>query len=213
MSRLVFATRNTGKLVELRQLVAELGLEVIGVAELERELGRELPDAPEDEPTFAGNAAQKARTCAQASGLAALADDSGLEVEALDGAPGVRSARFAGTHGDDEANNRLLLARLIGVPAARRRARFRCAVALAAANGELVATAEGECAGAILEAPRGSGGFGYDPLFYSDELGATFAEVGVGQKGGFSHRARAMRLLLPALARFSRLQSPPEGGN
>ncbi len=202
--RLLFATRNKGKLVELRELVAvELDVEVIGLADLP-----EVPEAPEDLPTFEGNAAQKAVLAATETGLPTVADDSGLEVDALDGAPGVRSARYAGMHGDDAANNRKLLDALRGVPDARRTARFRCAVTLADPVHGAVATASGACEGVILDAPRGTGGFGYDPLFWVPELGATFAEVGVGPKGGLSHRAKALRELMPALRNYFGVAKP-----
>lgn len=199
--RLVFATRNRGKLEELRQLTAHLDLDVVGVADLPTP----VPEVVEDGATFLANAIKKAREVALATGLPAVADDSGLEVDALGGAPGVHSARYAGRQGDDTANNAKLLANLAGVPPEQRTGRFRAAVALADPRGPLgdrVITAEGACEGIILDAPRGSGGFGYDPLFWVPELGATFAEVGVGPKGGISHRARAMRALMPELSAY-----------
>jgi XTP/dITP diphosphohydrolase len=202
MSRpLVFATRNRGKLVELHQLLAGLDLQVLGV----HELARELPDVVEDAPDFFGNARKKAHEIAAATGWPALADDSGLEVDALGGAPGVHSARWAGLHGDDAANNAKLLRELAGVPAERRTARFRCTLVLAdpaGALGDRVESADGVVEGVILDAPRGTGGFGYDPLFYCPELGQTFAEAGVGPKGHISHRARAMALLAPVLRAY-----------
>ena len=201
---LVFATRNPGKLVELRQLLPEL--EVLDVDEAARRTGREIPEVEEDADTFVGNAAKKAREVSAASGLPALADDSGLEVDALGGAPGVWSARYAGEPANDAANNAKLLAALAGVPAERRTARFRAVLALADPAGPLgdrVITASGACEGVILDAPRGTGGFGYDPLFYAPEIGQTFAEAGVGPKSDLSHRARAMRALLPHLQGLS----------
>jgi XTP/dITP diphosphohydrolase len=197
---LVFATRNRGKLVELRQLLP--GVDVLSIDEASERLGITIPDVVEDADTFAGNASKKAREVAQATGLPALADDSGLEVDALGGAPGVYSARFAGDAHDDAANNAKLLAELAGVPADRRTARFRAVLALADVTGPLgdeVITADGACEGVILDAPRGSGGFGYDPLFFSPELGQTFAEAGVGSKSELSHRARAMVAMKPRL--------------
>jgi XTP/dITP diphosphohydrolase len=197
---LVFATRNRGKLVELRQLLP--GVDVLSIDEASERLGITIPDVVEDADTFAGNASKKAREVAQATGLPALADDSGLEVDALGGAPGVYSARFAGDAHDDAANNAKLLAELAGVPADRRTARFRAVLALADVTGPLgdeVITADGACEGVILDAPRGSGGFGYDPLFLSPELGQTFAEAGVGTKSELSHRARAMVAMKPRL--------------
>lgn len=204
MRRLVFATRNRGKIAELVELVRELDLEVLSAADLD------VPEVEEDADTFAGNAIKKAVEVARATGLPALADDSGLEVDALGGAPGVISARYAGVagHGADAANNEKLLAALAGVPAERRTARFRSVLALAdpaGALGDEVVTAEGTCEGVILEVPRGTGGFGYDPLFLVPELGQTFAELGVGTKNDRSHRARAMRAIKPRLADYFRL--------
>jgi XTP/dITP diphosphohydrolase len=200
---LVFATRNRGKLVELHALLGEL--DVIGVDEAARRLGRELPDVVEDADTVLGNAARKAREIAALAGWPALADDRGLEVDALGGAPGVFSARWAGAHGDDAANNARLLRELDGVAAAQRTARFRCTLVLADPHGplgEAIESADGVVEGVILEAPRGSGGFGYDPLFFCPEIGQTFAEAGVGPKGHVSHRARAMAALAPRLRAY-----------
>ena len=202
---LVFATRNAGKLVELRQLLP--GVDVIDIAEATRRIGRDIPEVVEDANTFAGNAAKKAREVSAATGMPALADDSGLEVDALDGAPGVYSARYAGVsgHAADAANNSKLLVALAGVPPERRTARFRAALALADVAGPLgaeVIVEEGTCEGVILDAPRGTGGFGYDPLFLFPELGKTFAELGVGTKGDLSHRARAMRAIKPRLLAY-----------
>ena len=203
-SQLVFATRNQGKLVELRALLADTGIAVVSVGDA----APDLPDTVEDGDTFLANATKKAREVAEATGLPALADDSGLEVDALDGAPGVYSARFAGVHGDDQANNDKLLTELAGVPPERRTARFRSVLVLADPRGRLgddVMSADGACEGVILEVPRGTGGFGYDPLFYAPELGATFAELGVGTKNELSHRARAMRALRPLLLDYFRV--------
>jgi XTP/dITP diphosphohydrolase len=222
---LVFATRNRGKLAELRALVP--GVDVLSIDEAEARLGRAIPEVVEDADTFAGNAIKKAREVAAATGLPALADDSGLEVDALAGAPGVYSARYAGpdaggaahergpagpSYGGsgfavagDAANNARLLAALAGVPPERRTARFRCVLALADPAGPLgdgVITAEGIAEGVVLDAPRGTGGFGYDPLFLFPPLGQTFAELGVGTKNGLSHRARAMAALAPQLTAY-----------
>jgi len=199
---LVFATRNAGKLVELRQLLP--GVAVLGVDEAAARLGREIAEVEEDADTFAGNAIKKAREVSAATGLPALADDSGLEVDALGGAPGVYSARYAGG-GGDAANNAKLLDALRGVAPAQRTARFRAVLALADVTGPLgdaVITAAGVCEGVILDAPRGTGGFGYDPLFLFPELGQTFAELGVGTKGEMSHRARAMQAIRPELLAY-----------
>ena len=188
--KLVFATRNQGKLVELRALLP--GIEVVPLADA-------MPEVIEDAETFAGNAAKKALEVSAFMQLPALADDSGLEVDALGGAPGVYSARYAGVGHDDAANNAKLVAAMASQ--AVRTARFRSSLALAA-GGEIIATADGVCEGTILEAPRGTGGFGYDPLFFSPELNQTFAEAGVGPKSDLSHRARAMRAIKPALLAF-----------
>jgi len=192
---LVFATRNPGKLRELRDLVT--GIAVIDVAEAARRLGREIPEVDEDATTFAGNAIKKAREVSRATALPALADDSGLEVDALGGAPGVHSARYAGA-GGAAANNAKLLAALTGVPAAQRTARFRCVLALADVAGRLgdeVITADGVCEGAILDGPRGTGGFGYDPLFLITDRGETMAELAADAKSRISHRALAMQAI------------------
>lgn len=199
---LVFATRNKGKLVELRQLLPDI--DVIDLDTAAARLGRDIPEVVEDAETFAGNASKKAREVSQATGLPALADDSGLEVDALGGAPGVHSARYA-KHGDDAANNAKLVAAMAGVPVEKRTARFRATLALADVSGLLgaeVILADGVCEGILLDAPRGSGGFGYDPLFLFPELGQTFAELGVGTKGDLSHRARAMRAIRPRLLAY-----------
>lgn len=202
---LVFATRNRGKLVELHELLGGGDLEILGVDEAARRLGRELPDVVEDADTFLGNAAKKAREIAALTGWPALADDSGLEVDALGGAPGVFSARWAGAHGDDAANNLKMVREMAGVPPERRTARFRCTLVLADPAGPLgdaIESADGVVEGLILDEPRGSGGFGYDPLFYCPEIGQTFAEAGVGPKGHVSHRARAMQALAPRLRAY-----------
>ena len=204
---LVFATRNRGKLTELALLLAGAPVEILSVDDAAARLGREIPEVVEDADTFVGDAAKKAREVAAITGWPALADDSGLEVDALGGAPGVYSARYAGAQGDDAANNARLLRELAGVPPERRTARFHATLVLADPAGPLgdqLVTADGRCEGVILDAPRGTGGFGYDPLFYCPELGATFAEAGVGPKGHVSHRARAMAALAPRLIAYLR---------
>lgn len=206
---LVFATRNPGKVAELRVLLADSGIQVRSLAELEAS-GLAIPEVVEDGETFADNAAKKARAVSTATGLPALADDSGLEVDALDGAPGVYSARYAGPSASDEDNNDKLLEALRDVPEAGRSARFRSVLAFADSAGPLGAecvTATGTCEGLILKARRGTGGFGYDPLFYSPELHSTFAEVDTGAKNDASHRARAMAAMKPQLLRYFRLAS------
>ena len=205
MRPLVFATRNKGKLVELRQLLPDVS--VLSVDEAAARLGSHIPEVVEDADTFEGNAVKKAREVSDITRLPALADDSGLEVDALGGAPGVYSARYAGIsgHDADAANNAKLLAALAGVPPERRTGRFRAVLALADVHGPLgggAITAHGVCEGVLLEAPRGTGGFGYDPLFLFPVLGQTFAELGVGTKGDLSHRARAMRTIKPQLLEY-----------
>jgi XTP/dITP diphosphohydrolase len=200
---LVFATRNKGKLVELRDLLP--GLEVLSIDEAATRLGVTIDEVVEDADTFVGNASKKAREVSRATGLPALADDSGLEVDALGGAPGVYSARYAGEPHSDAANNAKLIGALAGVPAEKRTARFRAVLALADVTGPLgdrVITADGACEGLILDEARGTGGFGYDPLFFSPELGKTFAEAGVGTKSELSHRARAMKAMKPQLLAY-----------
>jgi XTP/dITP diphosphohydrolase len=194
MRPLVFATRNQGKLRELRSLLA--GIAVLDIAEAEAHCGLAIPEVDEDADTFAGNAIKKAVEVSRATGLPALADDSGLEVDALGGAPGVYSARYAGS-GGDAANNAKLLAALAAVPAPQRTARFRAVLALADVAGRLGAetiTVDGVCEGTILDAPRGTGGFGYDPLFLLP-TGVTMAELEHDAKGAISHRGRAMQAI------------------
>jgi len=193
--RLVFATRNRGKLRELVRL-----LQIEGVALLSLE---DLPGVPEVEErgmTFAANAITKARAVAQATGLPALADDSGLEVDALGGAPGVHSARYAGAGASDADRIALLLKNLASLPAERRTARFRCAVAFVdPRRPEQPILHEASCEGRILERPRGEGGFGYDPVFHIEELGKTLAEVDPETKNRLSHRGKAMRKMAAEL--------------
>lgn len=205
--RLVVATGNPGKLREFRALLAGLPFEVVSQADLGVE------PAEETGTTFLANALLKARHARRATGLAALADDSGLEVDALQGAPGVHSARYAGAGASDAANNAKLVAALAGVPAAKRGARYRCVLvylpAPAAAGGARAAhapesapvVAEGAWEGRIVDAPRGGGGFGYDPHFLVPELGLTAAELDAERKNRISHRGLAMRSLRDHLSR------------
>jgi XTP/dITP diphosphohydrolase len=188
--RLVLATSNRGKLAELRALLAEWG--PVEVLSLEAFPGTELPE--ERASSYAENAIAKAQAVAGATGLPALADDSGLEVDALGGGPGPRSARYAGPAATDAERVARLLGTLRAVPEVERGARFRCVVALAWPDGR-VETAEGECAGRIAAAPEGTGGFGYDPVFVAAELGRTFAAISSEEKRRVSHRARAVRAL------------------
>lgn len=192
---LVVASRNRHKAEELRQLLA--GLRVV------LRLPDDYPGFPEvveDGATFAENATKKARSASEFTGEWALADDSGLEVDALDGSPGVWSARFAGEPTSDSRNNQKLVRLLAGIPAERRTARFRSVVALAGPGGELDLV-EGSIEGVILENLRGTGGFGYDPLFFIPPLGRTMAELTSEEKNGVSHRGRAMAALADVLRR------------
>ena len=159
------------------------------------------PEPVEDAETFEGNAAIKALHYARLSGGWALADDSGLEVDALGLAPGIRSARYAGSARDDAANNSKLMEQLAGVPTERRTARFRCAIALADSE-RVVATASGVVEGRIVDQPRGSNGFGYDPHFYVPEQGLTTAEMAPDQKNRISHRGQALRAIRPEIERL-----------
>lgn len=196
--RIVLASANPAKASELAEVLAD-ALGPTSVELLQRPAG--LPEVVEDQPDFEGNARLKAVAIRDATGDAAIADDSGLEVDGLDSRPGVRSARFAGDEADDADNVKLLTSLLGGVPEAdpRRRARFRCAIVLAMADGsELVAT--GTVEGHIVAEPRGSDGFGYDPVFVPDEGdGRTFAEMSSGEKHAISHRGRALRALAARL--------------
>jgi XTP/dITP diphosphohydrolase len=204
---LLFATRNPGKLRELRRLSAGLPIRVVSLDDL----GREVPEVEEDGATFAANAAKKASAYALAAGLHALADDSGLCIDALWGQPGIRSARWSeaespGLSGAerDRANNTKLQMVLHGVLPEHRGAEYRAVVALAGPDGTILASAEGSCRGVVGEAPRGEGGFGYDPLFLPEGApGKTMAELSPGEKDGLSHRGEALRRLLPDLRRIA----------
>lgn len=199
---LVIATTNRGKLREYRTLLDGLDIELRSLSDFAAP-----PQVAEDGDTYLVNARLKAHAVAAHCGLPSLADDSGLEVDALDGAPGIRSARFAADNspaarpGDDRANLALLVERLQGVPAERRTARFRCAIVVAHPDGRELAVA-GTCEGLLTEQPRGGGGFGYDPLFVYPPLGRTFAELPAEEKDRVSHRALAVRALRPHLRQF-----------
>jgi XTP/dITP diphosphohydrolase len=198
--RLLLASANQGKLRELRTILDGLPVELVGLAEAG--LG-DPPEVEETGDTFLDNALLKARAYAAWSGLAAVADDSGLEVDALGGAPGVRSARYAGQGAGDQANLDKLLAELSGVPSERRTARFRCAAVLHD-SGQGTWHAEAAWDGRVLEAPRGSGGFGYDPVFLPDGWDKTSAEVDQATKDAASHRGKAFRALRPAIEAWAR---------
>ena len=198
--RLLLASANQGKLRELRTILEGLPVELVGLAEAG--LG-EPPEVEETGDTFLANALIKARAYAAWAGMAAVADDSGLEVDALGGAPGVRSARYAGQGASDQANLDRLLAALHGLPPDRRTARFRCAAVLVDPDrGEWHAEAAWE--GRILETSRGSGGFGYDPVFLPEGWDRTSAEVDQATKDAASHRGKAFRALRPAIEEWAR---------
>jgi XTP/dITP diphosphohydrolase len=195
VKRLVIATANEGKLREFRALLAGLPFDPVS----QSELGVPAPD--ETGSSFLANALLKARHAAVATGAAAIADDSGLEVDALGGAPGIYSARYAGAGADDAANNAKLIAALAGVPLRERRARYRCALVFMDGPADpSPLTAAGVWEGFILDAPRGAGGFGYDPYFWLPELEATAAELGSEEKNRRSHRGAALRSLRAQLA-------------
>ena len=223
---LLLATRNAGKAKEIGEMLAPLGIRVLSLDQVQACTGL---DVEETETTFRGNAMLKARAAALVSGLPTIADDSGLEVDALGGAPGVYSARYAGTDGDDKANNAKLISMLAGVPREDRTARFRCALALfvpssqggdvlarmaviatsrsaESLGSELVSTDDGvgfiwngAVEGVIIDTPRGSGGFGYDPHFLLPRRGCTTAELPADEKNAISHRGQAVRKLVAAL--------------
>ncbi|WP_437546568.1 RdgB/HAM1 family non-canonical purine NTP pyrophosphatase [Sorangium sp. So ce367] len=194
--RLLAATSNRGKLVELRSLLSDLPIEVLSLADV-------LPGAPpvvEDGATFLDNALLKVRAGALRSAMVTLAEDSGLEVDALDGRPGVRSARFAREGATDAENNEALLAALADVADDRRRARFRCVMVLLDPRSEAQPiVTEGRCEGWIGRQPRGAGGFGYDPLFVVEGYGRTMAELGEAEKNLVSHRGKAAREMRSSL--------------
>ena len=194
MPRLVIGSRNRKKLVELQDLLGDLPVELTDLSPWP-----DVPDAEETGQTFEENARLKATAYARATGQWVLAEDSGLVVPGLKGRPGVYSARYAGTHGDDAANNLKLLAELAPLPDDRRAAYYVCVAALAAPDGEVRAVAEGRCHGVIAKEPRGTGGFGYDPLFEVPEYHQTFGELSLRVKQALSHRARAVVQLRPAI--------------
>jgi XTP/dITP diphosphohydrolase len=191
--RVVLATRNTGKIAELNRILADVGggVEIVGL-----EAFPDAPDVPETGLTFADNALLKARAIAACTGLPAVSDDSGLSTDAMHGMPGVLSARWAGRHGDDAANLELLLGQLADVD--ERGAAFVCVAALALpGGGEWTAT--GVLAGSLTRVPRGSNGFGYDPIFVPEGLAVTTAELAPAEKDAISHRGRAFRAIAPLI--------------
>jgi XTP/dITP diphosphohydrolase len=194
--KLLLASRNAGKIAELNRIVAAANLtnlQVLGLRDVE-----DYPEAPETGATFAENALAKARDAVAATGLAAVADDSGLAIDALNGMPGVLSARWSGGHGDDAGNLRLVLGQLGDVPDERRGAAFVCAAALVV-PGKPDVVVHGEWRGRIIREPRGTNGFGYDPIFVPEGRDRTSAELSAEEKDADSHRGRALRALLPHL--------------
>lgn len=187
MIEIVVATKNAGKIAEFEAALSGLFVKTLSLSDFS-----DVPEAIEDGLTFSENAEIKARHYAHFIGKACLADDSGLEVDALGGDPGVYSARYSGDQATDEDNNRKLLANLVKSGASNSMARFRCALAFVNADGTVI-TAEGACEGVILDKPRGKGGFGYDPLFFIPDLGKTMAELTVEEKNAISHRGKAIR--------------------
>ncbi|MFE2037815.1 RdgB/HAM1 family non-canonical purine NTP pyrophosphatase [Streptomyces scopuliridis] len=195
MTRLILATRNAGKLTELRAILADAGLphDLVGA-----DAYPDIPDVKETGVTFAENALLKAHALADATGLPAVADDSGLCVDVLGGAPGIFSARWAGAHGDDTANLNLLLAQLSDIAPPHRAAHFTCAAALALPDGT-ERVVEGRLLGTLRESPSGTGGFGYDPILQPLGETRTCAELSPAEKNAISHRGKAFRALVPAV--------------
>ncbi|MCA9634025.1 MAG: RdgB/HAM1 family non-canonical purine NTP pyrophosphatase [Myxococcales bacterium] len=201
--RILFATSNPGKIREVTEVLGPLGVEVVGLDSLES-----IPEEPEEtETTFEGNARLKALYYAKTTNYRCLAEDSGLEVDALDGAPGVFSARYAGAQGTreekDQANNKKLLGALVNIPMEQRTARFVCAMCVADPDGSIVAETQGRYEGLVADGPRGSGGFGYDPLLYLPDVGKTSAELSPEDKNARSHRGHAARALAKLLERLA----------
>ncbi|GAA4532725.1 RdgB/HAM1 family non-canonical purine NTP pyrophosphatase [Amycolatopsis samaneae] len=200
MTKLLVASRNAKKLGELRRILEAEGIEgveVVGLADVE-----EFPEAPETAPDFEGNAVAKARDAVAATGLPTIADDSGIAVDALNGMPGVLSARWSGKHGDDEANLDLVLAQLSDTPDERMGAAFVCAAALVLPDGTETVV-RGEWRGSLVRERRGANGFGYDPIFVPEGGTRTSAELSPAEKDADSHRGRALRSLLPDLRKLA----------
>ena len=189
MEKIIFATGNEHKMIEIRAILSDLGAEILS----QKEAGIKA-DVVEDGATFEENAIIKAKTIMEATGEIALADDSGLEVLALEGAPGVRSARYASEEATDEENNKLLLQTMKFQ--VKRTCRFRCALAVAAPNGKILLESDGICDGMLLHEPLGTEGFGYDPLFWSTELHKGMGEATMQEKNKISHRGKAIKKLV-----------------
>ena len=196
--RLLIATRNKEKLKELRSILMDLNLDIVSAADMPQ-----LPQVHEDGQTIRDNAIKKAVETAKMAKMLTLADDTGLEVDVLNGEPGVRSARFAGDDVSYHENNKKLLGLLEGIPLEKRAARFRCVVAVADETG-LIEAVEGICNGTIIDEERGGGGFGYDPLFIADGQVKTFGELSPDVKNRISHRAKALQKAWAVLSRYLR---------
>lgn len=197
MKQIVLATKNQGKIKEMRALLAPLHIEVLSLAEF-----APIEDAEENGKTFCDNAIIKAKYYYAHTHVACLADDSGLEVDALGGRPGVYSARYSGEGATDESNNQKILSELKQVSYENRTARFRCAMALV--DGDTVLTTDGTCEGILLNELRGEGGFGYDPLFYVPRFKRTLAELTAEEKNAISHRGQAVRKMADQIAKLVR---------
>jgi XTP/dITP diphosphohydrolase len=196
MTELLIATQNAGKLREIKSLLADFHLKITSLADYPH-----LPAVEEHGKSFRENAAKKALTIAKATGKLVLGEDSGLEVKALGNRPGIYSARFSASNPTDEKNNAKLLRLLKGLPLAKRQARYRCAAVLAK-DGKIIATTQGSCEGRIALEPKGSHGFGYDPLFYIPRYKKTFGELECGIKDAMSHRSRALGKMKDVLKEY-----------
>lgn len=201
---IVLGTRNRKKRRELEQLLEDYQIAIKTLDDFP-----DTGEVDEDGNSFAENAAKKAREYAQATGHWTICDDSGISVDYLNGAPGIHSARFAGNDGDDQANNRLLLEKMEGVPRSKRGAHYTCHIALADPKGEIRLTTERICRGVLRTEADGQGGFGYDPLFELPEYHTTFGQLGIAAKRLLSHRARAMRDFLNAFQKLQHQLSRP----
>lgn len=199
--RIILATKNKGKIREFREALAEIGWEGVPLSEV-----ADVPEPEETGSTFMENALQKARAYAEAVGMPVLSDDSGIIADVLGDEPGIYSARYAGAHGDDEANNQKLIERLRPYSGYDRRAHYVCAVALVFPDGQSV-TAEGTCEGILRDFYAGTGGFGYDPLFYLPPFGKTMAEISLAEKNSISHRGKALRKLIEKIGKELRIEN------
>lgn len=194
--KLVLATHNQGKIRELKECLAEIGWEAIPVSDIS-----DVPDPAETGKTFKENALQKAHYYMKAVQLPVLSDDSGIIADVLKDEPGIYSARYAGVHGDDEANNKKLVERLKFYQGDDRKGHYECVIAVVFPDGKEITT-EGKCHGVIRDFEKGNGGFGYDPLFYLPEKGKTMAELSMEEKNEISHRGRALRAMVEELRKL-----------